>query len=136
MSVFGQRMQLVSPLFEQEWADIYHYTPMHDVINGDPEPDPTRAEADVFVIVLQPGQQLGMGWGLNPMHSRASSTPTLYYRLKTGLMNVQKKDRLQTASTSAFAESPRRYELMDGPEPIGFGWFKAGLVELTLFDET
>jgi len=135
MSRFGQRMASAAQTWNDEFADDFIYTPMKEQVNGEPQLDTTRTGGAVRVIVLKPGVQLGSGWGLRSAHTRASGETTIYFYARGLLADVQKFDRFALAGPNSNPDQPQVYEIGDGPIPIGFGWYKSVVVELTLIDD-
>lgn len=135
MSRFGLRVALANALVDQELGDILTYTPMRDVVNGEPEVDATRTASagSVRVILAVPGSLIGVGFGLSTgMHNRATEEPTIFYMASGKLADVRKKDIFAAASGPTFPHKARRYEVADGPQPIGFNRYKVKLFELPL----
>jgi hypothetical protein len=131
MSIFGERVALANQITDLEMADDFIYQPMKEVVNADPLPDPTRTGGACRVIVLDPGIVQGSSWSLRgAMHERSTSEITLYYMAKNLLTDVRRKDRfiLDKPNTNPYRQV--RYEVSDGPRPIGFGRFRAVMVEL------
>jgi hypothetical protein len=133
MSTFGNRIAAANAQIDSEFGDTFAYAPMREVVNAEPETDSTRAAGNVHAILLQPGVGLGSGWGLNAMHSRASSEPTIYYMARNLLTDVRRFDRftLISARHNPDYTGLRTYEVGDGPTPVGFGRYKAVLVEIS-----
>lgn len=135
MSIFGTRIIQANYLIDQEFGDIFLYKPMKEVVNGPPELDDSRPGGNVRVIILQPGMILGRQLGLNSMHQRSSSSPTLFYMARGLLTQVQKFDRFFLPIGRTNPDVEREYEVADGPRPIGFGRHKADVIELGLSTE-
>jgi hypothetical protein len=133
MSVFGTRIALANKLIDDEFAQLFWYQPMQEVINADPIIDVSRQAGECRVIILQPGIVLGNSWGLNQMHERSTSECTLYYMARGILLDVQRFDRFTlrgSAHNPDVATGTRTYEVGDGPRPIGFGRYRGVCVEI------
>lgn len=136
MSSFGSRVAIANQHIDNEFADAFEFIPMREVVNAMPGPDPTRTGGQVRAILLQPGAGLGSGWSLNAMHERASSEPLLFFMARGALADVRRFDRFTLLSSrhNPDATGTRTYEVGDGPQPIGFGRYKATLVEISGID--
>ena len=133
MSSFGARVAIANAHIDAEFADSFEFTPMREVVNASPEPDPLRTASPCRAILLQPGVALGSGWGLTAMHERASSEPTLYFMARGALTDVRRFDRFTLTSSRHNPDytGTRVYEVGDGPQPVGFGRYRATLVEIS-----
>ena len=132
VSIFGHRIAAANAQIDREYADLLDYYPMREVVNASPEPDNDRPMGRVRAILLQPGSMLGSGWSLNAMHDRAASEPRLYFMARDLLTDVRRFDRFALASARHNPDytGTKVYEVGDGPFPIGFGRFRATLVEI------
>ena len=132
VSIFGHRIAAANAQIDREYADLLDYYPMREVVNASPEPDDDRPAGKVRAILLQPGSMLGSGWSLNAMHDRAASEPKLYFMARDLLTDVRRFDRFALASARHNPDyaGTKVYEVGDGPFPIGFGRFRATLVEI------
>lgn len=121
--------------WDAEFGDDVYYTPMVEVVNAQPALDSSRTAGEARVIILRPGSTLGSGWGLaGGMHSR-SSADTMIYFLAAGLLaKVTQFDRFYLAGPESNPAQQVRFEVADGPWPIGFGWYKAKIIDLPLND--
>lgn len=133
MSTFGGRVAYANKLIDAEFADGFDFLPMREVVNALPEPDPDRQGGRVRAILLQPGKVLGSGWGLNAMHERSTSEPTLFYMARGKLTDVRRFDRFLLHDKNHnpdIATGTKCYEVGDGPRPVGYGRYLATLVEI------
>jgi hypothetical protein len=134
MSVFGLLMTRTNAALTSTFGDVLTYIPMAARVNTTPVPDYSRPGGSVKVILLKPGEMLGSGWGLQQMHSRGSSDIRIYYMADGLLTNVQKADRFVMPDGPNYPHGPGRYEVSDGPEQYGFGWYYVNVFELPLTD--
>jgi hypothetical protein len=136
MSVFGARIVGAYQMLDAEFADGFNYTPMREVVNALPEPDPEREGGSIKAILLQPGAALGSGHSLNAMHKRASSEPKLSFMARGLLTDVRRFDRFTLTGSRHNPDrtGTRTYEVGDGPTPVGFGRYEATLVEISGID--
>jgi hypothetical protein len=135
VSQFGKRIDAANHIIDMEFGDLVTYTPMTDPVNGEPVIDADRAGlgGTVRAIIVAPGTMIGAGIGLAAgMHNRASEEPMLWYMAQGKLADVRKKDVVFVPIGKTFLDKPRRYEVADGPQPVGFGRYKVKLFELTL----
>jgi hypothetical protein len=136
VSRFGLRMAQANAIVDAEYADDFIFVPMCVPPNGDPIPDGTRTGGTVSVTVLQPGMQMGSGWSLNAMHTRASSDITLWFMARGVLANavdghnVRKNDEFRLAAGATYPERRIAYQVADGPLLVGFGRYKCTVVEV------
>lgn len=133
MSTFGARIVAANAQIDAEFADALAYTPMREVVNAEPQPDATRSAGTARAILLQPGAMLGAGWSLNAMHDRAASEPMLFFMARGVLADVRRFDRFTLSSSRHNPDltGTKTYEVGDGPIPIGFGRYRATLVEIS-----
>lgn len=132
MSAFGQRIAVANQIVDSEMADDLIYEPMVEVVNGEPEIDPSRESGQVRAVLLAPGGKLGSGWSLQAMHERVTANPMLYFMARGLLADVQRFDRFSLAGPYSNPDNPRKYEVVGDPHPIGFGRYKVPLQELAL----
>jgi hypothetical protein len=135
MSIFGQRFSFASSLLEAEFADSFDYEPRIGSVNGDSAVDPTRQAGSVRVVLKKPGMILGTGISLGSAHVRASSDIFIKFRAIGLLANVQQFDRFFFTGLFSNPSRPLRFEVADGPRPVGFDWWEARVLELVL-DQT
>lgn len=135
MSAFGEQIEAANNLTDAHFGDTMTYTPMRTVINGEPVVDTDRASLAGLAraIIVAPGTMIGAGIGLIAgMHNRASEEPMIWYMARDNLIDVRKHDIFDVPIGKTFTDKPRRYEVADGPQPVGFGRYKVKLFELTL----
>ena len=132
MSIFGHRIAAANAQIDREFADLLDFYPMREVVNAEPASDTDRPGGQCRAILLQPGTTLGSGWSLNAMHDRAASEPRLYFMARDLLTDVRRFDRfvLIAARHNPDYTGTKVYEVGDGPTPIGFGRYRATLVEI------
>lgn len=132
MSLFGSRVAFANAAIDREMTDPMEYTPMREVVNAIPEPDPDRVGGPCRAILLQPGGALGSGWGLNAMHERASSEPKMWWMARGILADVRRFDRFTLTGSRHNPDltGTHVYEIADGPLPYGFGRYYAKAVEI------
>jgi hypothetical protein len=129
MSRFGQRMVNVRAIIDREFLDDFTYTPMLEQVNAIPIPDGSRMGGTVRAGFMTPGIELGTMNGLNSMHPRSSERQELFYEPKGLLADVRKYDLFTLNATNTYPDRvPQRFEVLDGPQPYGFGIY---VVELT-----
>src|SRR5580765_3671109 len=98
MSSFAARIAAANALIDAEYADVFWFRPMQEVVNAEPETDPTRRAGEVSAIILQPGIVMGSSHSLNAMHERSTSEPTLYFMARGLLSDVRRFDQLSLRS--------------------------------------
>jgi hypothetical protein len=131
MSAFGKRFEVMSILLMGEFSDTFVYEPRREVRNSVSEPDPTRVGGEVKMVVQKPGTILGMGWALSgQMHSRSSSDIKIWFRAQGLLTDVRRFDRFAFNGANSDPARPIRFEIADGPIPMGFDWWRTGAVEI------
>lgn len=131
MSYFGQLVAEANEITDDTFAEHYNFTPMREVLNSKPEPDPDRQGGVVFVIMLKPGMEMMKGG----MHIRATAQTTMFYMARGLLSDVRQFDRFElVTATYSNLDARFRYEVADGPIPIGFGRWKATMIELPLVE--
>jgi hypothetical protein len=135
MSIFGQRFSFASSLLEAEFADSFDYEPRIGSVNGDSAVDSTRQAGSVRAVLKKPGMILGTGISLGSAHVRASSDIFIKFRAIGLLANVQQFDRFFFTGLFSNPSRPLRFEVADGPRPVGFDWWEARVLELVL-DQT
>lgn len=136
MSMFGKRFDAAWNKIDLEMGDYITYTPMRAPVNGEPVLDTSRSSlaGTVRGIIVSPGTMLGNTFALaGSMHTRSSEDPYFWYRAHGKLADVRKKDILYVPpNRKTYTDKPRRYEVVDGPMPVGFGVYRTKLFELTL----
>jgi hypothetical protein len=129
MSYFGGLVQEANTIVDAHFAEYYNFVPMAEVVNATPDPDPSRQSGVVFVIMLKPGLRMTTGG----IHKRATAETTLYYMARGLLTDVRRFDRFELLSAPfTNLDVLTRYEVGDSPIPIGFGRYKAIMIELPL----
>lgn len=130
---------MASAFLLTEFGDLYTYEPRKAIVNGESTTDIDRTGGTVKIVVTSPGNTTGFGWALaGALHARSTEDPTLFYRRGSPLLgSVQQFDRFTLIdSADTYQGLLKRYEVaQETPEPVGFGWWRTKLKELTLQDD-